>query len=186
MNDANANSSQDTDDDDDAVAKAAANTHAFATTNGRASRSKGSRVFVGFLKRVPAFIYILMMFMLMSFFIKDMRVVLVDIGWFKYSWTETLKYISSMLAMFELLKVSHPGNNRAYEVNKMYLTAAVYIVLFTLSLTTNGLIMQLFKNSEFLDLTSVVVVQALLANVFNSRMVSRSMNMNRDEDHHDT
>ena len=123
---------------------------------------------------LPSFTYVLVIYILLSIVVSDIREVLFTVGKYSLTWVETLQLVGTMVAMFELLRVSKPGTDNTYEAIFMVAASIVFLVLFTVSATTNGPL-DIFGTTEFLMLVTVSFSQAVIAVIINGRTLKRTI-----------
>ena len=123
---------------------------------------------------VPGFLYILVLYIIGAYFIKDPRAELFNIFGYKLSWVEVLITAAAIMAMAEQIKVAKPGINNTAEVLLMGLIAIVQIVLFALG-AAQVPALAMFNNTEFLLLTLINVAQTAVAYQINSATLMRTI-----------
>jgi len=127
-----------------------------------------------FLGSIPGFTYILILFVIGNFLFSDPRVPLFSIAGYQLAWVEVLMVMAAVMAMFEQLKVSRPGENNINDVLLIGLVAVVQIVLFALGAAgVEGLTM--FGNTEFLLLTIINTAQTIVAFQINAATLMRTI-----------
>lgn len=128
----------------------------------------------GFFKYVPAFLYIVILYVVGKTVIHDPRAAFVTWGAYSLSWIEVLYLAATVVAIFEQLKVSHPGIDNTVEALFMVGMGVVQLVLFVLG-TNKGGIFSMFANTEFLVLTLVSLAAAVIAILINARTLRRTI-----------
>ena len=63
----------------------------------------------GVLRYVPVFLYIFILYLIGKSVIADPRAPLIALGAYQLSWVEVLYLVAAIVAVFEQMKVSHPG-----------------------------------------------------------------------------
>jgi len=123
---------------------------------------------------IPGFFYILILYMIGAYFIKDPRATLFDLFGYRLSWVEVLLTASAIMAMAEQIKVANPGINNTTEVLLMGLIAIIQILLFALG-AANVPALAMFNNTEFLLLTLINVAQTAVAYQINAATLMRTI-----------
>jgi len=127
-----------------------------------------------FLRYIPGFIYILVLFVIGQFVFADPRATLLDIAGYKLAWVEVLMVASAIVAMAEQMKVSNPGVNNLTEVLLMGAIAVTQIVLFALA-AAGVKPLAMFNNTEFLLLTVINLAQTVVAFKINAATLVRTI-----------
>lgn len=130
------------------------------------------------LRYVPAFLYVLVVYTLIKAIGIDMRTVLFRLGGYALTWVELLQLAASLVAMAELLKVSHPGENNTQEAIGMAAIWVVYLVLFVLgaaSVQMGPIRLSVYSSTEFLMLIFVSGFQVIAGFIINARTLQRSI-----------
>lgn len=184
MNTRNDGNDDDGDDDDLRRAERAA---AAALANLKEKKRVKAGRFFSVMKLMPIFLMVLPIFMVVKYFVGDLRAVYTIAGDFKLTWVEFFYITGIFTTAIELLKTAHPGESKTKEVGKMGFTAGIYAILFALGIVTGrmiegGLLEKLFSNTEFMVLTACSIVQALMAMTLNGRLAGR--NITTAGDHH--
>jgi hypothetical protein len=123
---------------------------------------------------VPGFFYILIIYIIGTYFFPDPRATLFDVFGYRLSWVEVLMTAAAIMAMAEQIKVAKPGVNNTTEVLLMGLIAIVQLLLFALGAAkVSGLSM--FNNTEFLLLTAINLAQTAVAYQINSATLMRTI-----------
>lgn len=136
---------------------------------------KWSWAWLGWL---PGFTYVLLLYVLGIIIFSDPRAVLVSAGTYHLSWLDVLMLGASMMAMFELLRVSKPGVDNTLEAMSMVGLAVVQFglwILGTQKTTLWGFNFDVFSNTEFLSLLLISATQGVVALMINSRTLKRSI-----------
>ena len=135
-------------------------------------RSEGTRT--NALKFVPAFFFILVLFVIGHFTIADPRASLIQWGLYHLSWVEVLLLLSALVGMGEQMKVSHPGVDNTMEAIVMAAFAGIQILLLTLgAAAVKGF--EMFSNTEFMMVTVVSMTAAVIAILINARTLRRTI-----------
>lgn len=133
----------------------------------------------GWLHYTPGFAFLLVVYIIIEFLVGDVRAVLVEVGAFKFSMVEVFYLAALVVALVEMLKVSHPGIDNNLEVVLMLLTALLYVVLFIFGandLRFLGLFkVPVFGTTEFLMLTLASIATMVVAYFINTRTFGRSI-----------
>jgi hypothetical protein len=128
----------------------------------------------GFLRSVPGFVYILLLFIVGQLIFADPRATLFDFDGYRLAWVEVLLVAAAIMAMAEQIKVAQPGVNNTNEVLAMGVMAVVQIVLFALAAAkVPGL--AIFNNTEFLLLTIINIAQTAVAFRINAATLMRTI-----------
>ena len=128
----------------------------------------------GTLRYVPVFLYILILYLVGQWTIGDARTTLVTFGAYQLSWVEVLYLCASIVALFEQMKVSHPGIDNTLEALMMVGMGVLQLVLFVLGAAgVKG--MSIFNNTEFLMLMVISVAAAVVAVLINARTLRRTI-----------
>lgn len=143
-----------------------------AAVVGQNDRAKGSGG--GFLRYVPGFVLILILFIAGQLVFDDPRKTLFDINGYRLAWVEVLLLAAAIVAMAEQLKVSKPGVNQINEALLIGLVAVVQIVLFTLG-AAGVAGFSMFANTEFVLLMLINVAQTVVAFQINAATLMRTI-----------
>ncbi len=131
------------------------------------------------LSATPGFFYILLLYVAGYFIFKDARSVLFSLGNYHFSWVEVLLTAAAMMAIAEQLRVSHAGVDNTFEAIGMAIMAVVQLVLFILGAAEVSIkgyqVFKIFSNTEFVTLTLISGVQAIVAIVINARTLKRTI-----------
>jgi hypothetical protein len=128
----------------------------------------------GAFSLVPGFFYILIMYIIGTYFFPDPRATLFDFLGYKLSWVEVLMVAAAIMAMAEQIKVARPGINNTTEVLLMGLIAIIQILLFALG-AAKVPALAIFDNTEFLLLTLINLAQTAVAYQINSATLMRTI-----------
>lgn len=135
-----------------------------------------------YLRFVPAFLLLLIFYTLIKLVGFDVRAVLFTLGGYALTWVEVLHLVASLIAMMELLKVSHPGENNTWEVVAMLGIWVVYFLFFVLG-ASGGRIwifgFAIFSTTEFLMLTIISGFQVIAGFFINARTLQRTISDTR-------
>lgn len=126
------------------------------------------------MRFIPGFLFILLLYIIGYFVFSDPRTPLFTVGSYALAWVEVLMVTAAVMAMFEQLKVSRPGENNIGEVLMIGLVAVVQIVLFTLGAAGVGWA-SMFGNTEFLLLTVINTGQTVVAFQINAATLMRTI-----------
>ena len=143
--------------------------HPEAVVVGRDRSKRG-----GAFSLVPGFFYILIMYIIGTYFFPDPRATLFDFLGYKLSWVEVLMVAAAIMAMAEQIKVARPGINNTTEVLLMGLIAIIQILLFALA-AAKVPALAIFDNTEFLLLTLINLAQTAVAYQINSATLMRTI-----------
>ena len=126
------------------------------------------------LKFVPAFAYILVLYVIGAVLFSDPRATLIQWGAYHLSWVEVLLLVAAFMGMAEQMKVSHPGVDNTMEAILMAAFAGGQVLLLALGAAgVNGL--GIFNNTEFLMLTLISMTGAVIAILINARTLRRTI-----------
>jgi len=140
----------------------------------RTSDRHGRRSRPGMWRFIPGFTFILILYIVGRLIFSDPRAPLFSLGGYELAWVEVLMVTAAVMAMFEQIKVSRPGENNIFEVLLIGLVAVVQIVLFALgAANVQGLTM--FGNTEFLLLTIINTAQTAVAFQINAATLMRTI-----------
>jgi hypothetical protein len=128
----------------------------------------------GAFSLVPGFFYILIMYIIGTYFFPDPRATLFDFLGYKLSWVEVLMVAAAIMAMAEQIKVARPGINNTTEVLLMGLIAIIQLLLFALG-AAKVPALAIFDNTEFLLLTLINLAQTAVAYQINSATLMRTI-----------
>jgi hypothetical protein len=128
----------------------------------------------GFLRYIPGFTYILVMFVIGQIVFADPRATILDYAGYRLAWVEVLMVAAAIVAMAEQMKVSDPGVNNIYEVLLMGAIAVLQIVLFALA-AAGVQRLAMFNNTEVLLLTVINVAQTVVAFQINAATLMRTI-----------
>jgi hypothetical protein len=128
----------------------------------------------GFLRYIPGFTYILLMFVVGQLVFADPRATILDYAGYRLAWVEVLMVAAAIVAMAEQMKVSDPGVNNIIEVLLMGAIAVLQIVLFALA-AAGVERLAMFNNTEFLLLTVINVAQTVVAFQINAATLMRTI-----------
>ena len=143
--------------------------HPEAVVVGRDRSKRG-----GAFSLVPGFLYILILYIVGTYFFPDPRATLVDFLGYKLSWVEVLLAAAAIMAMAEQIKVATPGTNNTTEVLLMGVIAIIQILLFALG-AAKVPALAIFDNTEFLLLTLINLAQTAVAYQINSATLMRTI-----------
>lgn len=130
--------------------------------------------------RVPMFIFPVLLYVVVALSVADVRATFFSVGPYALSWVEVLYLFAFFVAMFELLRVAHPGVDNTGEALRMLFVGVAMLVLFVLGAA--GLpAFHVFNNTEFLILLVVSAMQIVLAFFINSATLKRSIGMSEGE-----
>jgi hypothetical protein len=128
----------------------------------------------GALRYVPVFLYIFILYLIGKSIISDPRAPLIALGAYQLSWVEVLYLVASIAALFEQMKVSHPGIDNTQEALLMVGMGVLQLILFVLgAASVKGL--AVFNNTEFLMLMVISLVAAVVAVLINARTLRRTI-----------
>ena len=128
----------------------------------------------GSFKYVPLFLFILILYIIGKAVVPDPRATIIGLGDYGLSWVEVLLLIAAVLALFEQMKVSHPGIDNTFEALSMVAMGVIQLVLFVLGRAkVSGF--GIFNNSEFLILTFISLAAAVVAVLINARTLRRTI-----------
>jgi hypothetical protein len=123
---------------------------------------------------VPLFLFVVILFIFGHWTFHDPRATLFAIGSYKLSWIEVLLLISSVIALIEQMKVSHPGIDNTLEALSMLGMGVVQLILLVLgAASVAGFSM--FNTTEFLELTFISLAAAVVAILINARTLRRTI-----------
>lgn len=122
----------------------------------------------GFFQRMPTFVYLLALYILIELLSSNVRAVVFAIGSYAFSFVEIFYIVAIVLAMIELLRVSHPGKDNIGAALLMLAAGVVYLVLFVLG-AAGVWGFGVFSNFEFLMLTFISAIQVVMGFLLNSR-----------------
>ena len=128
----------------------------------------------GAFSLVPGFFYILIMYIIGTYFFPDPRATLFDYLGYKLSWVEVLMVAAAIMAMAEQIKVASPGLNNTTEVLLTGLMAIIQVLLFALG-AAKVPALAMFNNTEFLLLTLINLAQTAVAYQINSATLMRTI-----------
>lgn len=128
----------------------------------------------GTFRYVPVFLYILILYVVGKTVIADPRAPLFTLGAYQLSWVEVLYLFASIVALFEQMKVSHPGIDNTLEALLMLGMGVLQLMLFVLGAAhVKG--MSVFNNTEFLMLMVISLAAAVVAVLINARTLRRTI-----------
>ncbi len=128
----------------------------------------------GTFRYVPVFLYILILYLIGKAAIADARAPLITVGVYELSWVEVLYLVASIAALFEQMKVSHPGIDNTMEALLMLGMGVVQLILFVLGAAhVKGF--AVFQNTEFLVLMVISIAAAVVAVLINARTLRRTI-----------
>jgi hypothetical protein len=125
----------------------------------------------GLLKYVPAFLLVVILYVIGTFAVANPMAPILGTN---LSWNDLLIVAAALAAMAEQLRVSHPGIDNTIEAMAMAALAVVQILLFALG-STGVPQLSLFSNAEFLMLTIISLIGAVVAVLINARTLRRSI-----------
>lgn len=132
------------------------------------------------ISRMPMFILPVLLYVVVALSVADVRATFFSVGPYALSWVEVLYLFAFFVAMFELLRVAHPGVDNTGEALRMLFVGVAMLVLFVLGAA--GLpAFHIFNNTEFLILLVVSAMQIVLAFFINSATLKRSIGMSEGE-----
>ena len=128
----------------------------------------------GVLRYVPGFVFILALFVAGKFIFPDPRATLVEWGQYHLSWVEVLMVGAAIMALFEQLRVSHPGVDNTIDAMLMGAVAGIQVLGFALG-AAGVKPLAIFNNTEFLMLTLISMSEAAVAVLINARTLRRTI-----------
>ncbi len=128
----------------------------------------------GAFRYVPVFLYILILYLVGKTIIHDPRAALFTLGAYQLSWVEVLYLVASIAALFEQMKVSHPGIDNTMEALLMLGMGVLQLILFVLGAAHVGGF-AVFQNTEFLMLMIISLAAAVGAVLINARTLRRTI-----------
>ncbi len=143
-------------------------------------RSKGGSFFrtcrrgVRHARRIPSFIYILAIYVVMLLTVADMRAPFYTIASYSIAWVEVLYIMGFLSAITGLRQVVRPGDDNTNAALAMTAVLGIYIVLFALGAAGIPML-TLFATSEFLVLIVVSLIQVVMAFRINSATLQRTI-----------
>jgi len=138
-------------------------------------RGRGKR---SYLHYIPVSLYLIAFYVLIKLAGADVRAVMFTMYGYSLTLVEVLQLAASLIAMLELLKVSHPGENNTVEVIFMLCAWIVYLLFFVLGASqTRGF--GIFSNTEFLMMIVIFACQVFAGFLLNARTLERSIADNR-------
>lgn len=129
----------------------------------------------GFLRYVPVFLIILVLYIVGRSLFPDPRATIVSWGPYELSWVEVLLVIATVLSLFEQMKVSHPGIDNTIEALFMVAMGVLQLVLFILGVNNDKSVFAMFNTTEFLVLTFISLAAAVVAVLINARTLRRTI-----------
>jgi hypothetical protein len=127
----------------------------------------------GPLRYVPLFLFVVILYLIGKAVITDPRSQ-VTLGPYHLSWVEVLLVVSAVVALIEQMKVSHPGIDNTLEALGMVGMGVVQLILFILG-AAKVVGFSIFDNTEFLVLTFISLVAAVIAVLINARTLRRTI-----------
>lgn len=127
----------------------------------------------GSFRYIPLFLFVLILYLAGKGFITDPRSQ-VSLGAYHLSWVEVLLVVSSVVALIEQMKVSHPGIDNTLEALGMVGMGVIQLILFVLG-TAKVVGFDIFNNTEFLVLTFISLAAAVVAVLINARTLRRTI-----------
>ncbi len=128
----------------------------------------------GVLRYVPVFLYIFILYLIGKSVIADPRAPLIALGAYQLSWVEVLYLVAAIVAVFEQMKVSHPGIDNTLEALLMVGMGVLQLLLFVLA-AANVKGLSVFNNTEFLMLMVISLAAAVVAVLINARTLRRTI-----------
>jgi hypothetical protein len=128
----------------------------------------------GILRFVPGFLYLLIIYVVGVVAFHDPRAALFHIGAYELSWVEVLLVAAAMIGMGEQMKVSHPGIDNTMEAIIMLGLAGLQLMLLVLGVAGIGAF-AIFNRTEFLLLTAIGLMAAVIALLINARTLQRTI-----------
>jgi hypothetical protein len=123
---------------------------------------------------IPWFAYLLVLYVLVKLSGVDIRMVLFDLYGYALTWVEILQLAAALVAMIEIAKVSHPGENNLVEALLMGAVWVLYLVCFVLGAAqVKGF--SIFSSMEFLMMLLVSGIQVVMGFVINTRTYGRNI-----------
>ncbi|MFO1187012.1 MAG: hypothetical protein U1E87_05905 [Alphaproteobacteria bacterium] len=129
----------------------------------------------GFFRYVPVFLVILVLYIVGYRLFPDPRTTIVAYGPYHLSWVEVLLVIATVLSLFEQMKVSHPGIDNTIEALFMVGMGVLQLVLFVLGVNNEKSFFAMFNTTEFLVLTFISIMAAVVAVLINARTLRRTI-----------
>jgi len=133
----------------------------------------GGPILGGWIRYVPLFIIVLVLYLLGKTVIADARAQ-VSLGVYHLSWVEVLLVVATVLSLAEQMKVSHPGIDNTMEALGMVGMGVLQLILFVLgAAAVKGF--AIFNTTEFLVLTFISLAAAVVAVLINARTLRRTI-----------
>ena len=126
------------------------------------------------LRYIPSFFYLLVVYVIGALTIPDPRAALVHWGGYDLSWVEVLLTTAAIIGMSEQMKVSHPGMDNTMEAIVMAALAGFQVMLLVLGAAGIGAF-AIFNKTEFLTLTVIGMMAAVIALLINARTLRRTI-----------
>lgn len=123
------------------------------------------------MKYIPAFLLVVILYVIGTFTVANPMSPILGTN---LSWNDLLIVAAALAAMAEQLRVSHPGIDNTVEAMAMAALAVVQILLFALG-STGVPQLSMFSNAEFLMLTVISMIGAVVAVLINARTLRRSI-----------
>jgi hypothetical protein len=149
---------------------------AAAAVSKRTPLSAGAKI----MKATPGFIFVLIVYTIITLFVPDVRVTAISLGNYDFAWIEAILLIATMTAIFELLRVSKPGIDNTIEAIGMGAVFVLYLMLFILA-AAGVMGQQLYGTTEFATLTFVSMSQMVVAFLINARTLKRTIDYSGGE-----
>ena len=127
----------------------------------------------GVFRYIPLFLFVLILYLFGKEVFADPRSQ-VTVGAYHLSWVEVLLVVSSVVALIEQMKVSHPGIDNTLEALGMVGMGVIQLILFVLG-TAKVVGFTMFNNTEFLVLTFISLAAAVVAVLINARTLRRTI-----------
>jgi hypothetical protein len=128
------------------------------------------------LRYIPGLLYVLALYVAGTFLFPDHRATLIEWRGYSISWTEALLVAAALVALFEQLRVSHPGIDNTVEAILMSAMAGAQVLLFALA-AAGVPRLGIFNTAEFGLLTLIGLAQAVVAILINARSLRRSIDI---------
>lgn len=149
-------------------------------TIGRGCRAVGHSILFT-LGRIPLYSYVFAAFVACAYTGVDLRMPYTIADGFVVTGVEALYLFAMGVIVLEFLRVSKPGVDSTPEATYILILSVTLLVLFALAVA-NVPELSIFRNTEFLVLTVLGLVQSVMAFRLNARTLKRAMEYN-DSNH---
>ena len=129
-------------------------------------------------KSSPAFLLVFVLYVIIGLSVNDVHHVFMRFGRFALSATDFLWLLSGLVAVLEVLRISHPGKDNTDKALAMAGVAIFMAILFVIGVvigSMGGSALGMFITSGYVGILILSTVQSIVAFKVNSRTLMRTI-----------